>query len=360
MGRKPTKNLNLPPRMRARAQRSGRVFYYYDAGGKPRKEIPLGPDMVAAIRQWAELEGERPTGIQLAPTFLEAAQAYIKEVLPTKSPRTQSDNLEELSCLREYFGNPPAPLDQIRPQHIALYKTWRSQKSREWYASKGRQAPPNAGHVRANRDLALFSHIFNHARATGLTDAPNPCLGVPKNTESGRDIYVQDKAFDLVYKHARQPLRDAMDMLYLTGQRPQDIIKMTDQHIRDGAIDVQQGKTGKKLRLMIVGELATLIDRIQARRAQHPITPPCLIVTESGQSLTLRNLQKMFKDARNAAGLAADDSFQLRDLRAKAATDTADASGDIRQAQRQLGHSSLQMTEHYVRNRLGDKVKPTR
>lgn len=45
--------------------------------------------------------------------------------------------------------------------------------------------------------------------------------------------------------------------------------------------------------------------------------------------------------------------------RAKAATDKTDAS-DIRQAQKQLGHSTVTTTEGYVRERLGDKVKPTR
>ncbi|AUT49014.1 hypothetical protein [Achromobacter sp. AONIH1] len=29
-------------------------------------------------------------------------------------------------------------------------------------------------HVRANREIALFSAIFNYAREIGLTDAPNP------------------------------------------------------------------------------------------------------------------------------------------------------------------------------------------
>jgi len=35
-------------------------------------------------------------------------------------------------------------------------------------------------------------------------------------------------------------------------------------------------------------------------------------------------------------------------------------AGDIRKAQRQLGHKSVTMTEHYVRKRRGDKVEPTK
>ncbi len=60
----------------------------------------------------------------------------------------------------------------------------------------------------------------------------------------------------------------------------------------------------------------------------------------------------------NATGRVA--GYQLRDLRAKAGTDTADASGDIRTAQKQLGHKNLSMTEHYIKKRRGDRVNPTR
>ncbi|WP_232439928.1 tyrosine-type recombinase/integrase [Burkholderia ubonensis] len=52
--------------------------------------------------------------------------------------------------------------------------------------------------------------------------------------------------------------------------------------------------------------------------------------------------------------------FQFRDLRAKAGTDKAESSRDIRAAQRQLGHTSIVMTEHYVRERKGDRVEPTK
>ncbi|MGF6595416.1 integrase [Paraburkholderia sp. GAS448] len=75
--------------------------------------------------------------------------------------------------------------------------------------------------------------------------------------------------------------------------------------------------------------------------------------------MTLDTLQRRFREARRAAGVP-DGDFQFRDLRAKAGTDKTDSTGDIRQAQKQLGHTSVAMTEHYVRNRRGEKVKPTR
>jgi len=50
----------------------------------------------------------------------------------------------------------------------------------------------------------------------------------------------------------------------------------------------------------------------------------------------------------------------MRDLRAKAGTDKAESSGDIMQARDQLGHTTVVMTEQYIRNRMGKKVTPTK
>ena len=52
--------------------------------------------------------------------------------------------------------------------------------------------------VRANREKALFSHIFNKAREWGYTAAPNPCAGVKGFTERGRDAYIEDVTYGRV------------------------------------------------------------------------------------------------------------------------------------------------------------------
>ena len=358
MGRKPTVNLNLPPRMRARPRGKRRtVHYYYDWGGKPRREEALGSNFVLAVKQWAQLEQAHvPKAAQ--PTFKDAADAYVIEVLPTKAQRTQIDNLKELAFLREFFDL-DARLDEIEPTHIRQYLRWRHKKAVQWYADKGRDAPPDAGHVRANREIALFSHIFNNARETGLTNAPNPCLGVKKNAEEGRDVYIEDELYARLYEKADQPTRDAMDLAYLAGQRPQDTLQYDERSIRDGSLEIGQNKTGKKLRIEITGELKAVIERIKQRKSTYKVVSTALVVTETGQRMTLRTLQYRFRVAREAARIPAGD-FQFRDLRAKAGTDKTEATGDIRQAQKQLGHGSVAMTEHYVRKRRGDKVGPTR
>lgn len=349
MGRKPTKHINLPPHMRARTKAGGKVWYYYDAGGKPRKEIPLGSEYTAAVRKWAELEADQGDRIAQILTFKHAADRYIREVLPTKAVRTQRDNLVEMNYLFKFFNDPPAPLESIQPAHIRQYLDWRGKTAK----------------VRANREKALFSHIWNMARAWGITDKPNPCAGIKGFTETGRDIYIEDAVLNAVWEAADAAMRDALDLAYLTGQRPADTLAMRITDIREDTLTVRQGKTDKKLRIEIVGELAALVERIEARKQKYKVHTLALICTETGRALTEGALRSRFEKARAAAARANPDlseaiqAFQFRDLRAKAGTDKAD-SGGMREAQMQLGHNSMKMTEHYVRTRRGEKVTPTK
>lgn len=323
--------------MRAR-KRGEKVYYFYDTGGKPRREIPLGSDYPMAVKAWAELEVDaKPRHVNVV-TFRYVAARYTREIIPTKALRTQRDNLIELAKLYEFFDNPPAPIEQIQPIHIRQYLDWR-------------QGSP----VRANREKALFSHIWNKSREWGYIALPNPCQGVKGFKETGRDVYVEDAEYKRVWVAADQPTRDAMDLAYLTGQRPSDTLRFKETDIRDGMLMVTQSKTRKKLRIAVNGQLKEVIDRIIARKRTYKIRSLALICKENGQELTAHALRSRFDRARQHAGV----NFQFRDLRAKAATDKADAK-DIRQAQLQLGHETITMTEAYIRNRLGDKVDPTK
>lgn len=64
------------------------------------------------------------------------------------------------------------------------------------------------------------------------------------------------------------------------------------------------------------------------------------------------NLRSRFDKARTLAKM----DFQFRNIRAKAATDT----GDLAHSQTLLGHKNRDMTEHYVKARMGERVKPVR
>lgn len=336
---------DLPPRMLRRTKRlkSGAIWvgYYYngkDEQGK-RKEYPLGTDLNEAKRKWAEFECVPAAVDTSLMRFI--FDRYEKNIVPTKAPRTQKDNLEAIRQLRVFDS---APINALTPQHIAQYRDKRSAK------------------VRANREISLLSHIFNMAREWGYTSKENPAKGIKKNTEKPREFYADAQIWDAVYSVASQELKDAMDLAYLTGQRVADVLKMMELHIVDGALEVDQGKTGKKLRILIEvdgvrSQLGLLLDRIRARKVRSLY----LIATPEGQRLYKWTLRTRFDKARIDAAAAHPSlakrigEFQFRDIRPKAASEIA----DLTNASKLLGHTETQITKRVYR-RVGETVKPTK
>ena len=325
MGRRRTSNHDDPPRF----HRKGKTWYHV-SGTAPRIWTKLSADRAEALRLWAQREGLRED--ESTKYFSLVARRYVREVFPTKSVQTRKDNEKELANLLKVFAL--VPMDAIAPMHIRQYMDIRGEVAK----------------VRANREKALFSHIFNKAREWGYTALQNPCQGVKGFKETGRSRYITDTEFDKVKAQAHFTVADAMDMALLTGQRPADVLKLKRTDIRDGALWIMQNKTGARLGSEITGELAATIARINER--PRKAISAYIIQDENGQPLTQCALRSRFDKARTLAKV----DFQFRDIRAKAATDT----GDLAHSQKLLAHKNREMTEHYVKARIGERVKPLR
>lgn len=346
---------DLPRRMvrRVRANQRGvvREYFFYehprDPAGK-RKLTPLGSDLTKAKIRWAELEGKPRAEAPLAADersvtgvhtrYLKWAENRAKSGL---SVRTLADRAKYWAKLEPVFG--AATLDALRPEHMLRYFDDRSSQ------------------VTGKKELKYLSVVFNWARARGYMTAGNPLAGILRQMKvhESRDIYVSDADLARVYAHAGPVVRDALDLAYLTGQRPADVRRMRWDHIRDGALEVQQGKTRAKLRIEVAGELATLIERIKARG----IVGMTILADPSGQPLKqfgyFRSQFDKARDAAEAEALSKGEPwtrFQLRDLRAKTASD----SESMASARKLLGHSTEAMTADYVRERRGEIVQALR
>lgn len=345
------------------------VYYYLDRGIQPdgkRPMIPLGKDYVEALRKYSDLVKVVQAPAVTVPELLTKWQLA---TLNARPPKTQHGILSAIPPLLRFFGDPPAPLPDVRPMHIAQYLSWRPSDSAEQARLRGRKQV-GTGAASANREIAWLSAAWNWARAQGVTDLPNPCEGVRKNKESGRDIYVEDDEMKRIYDEADVPLREAIDLAYLTGQRPGDLRRISERDISKNSLSIAQSKTGAKLRISLSAELNGLIDRIKARKsAIKGVRSLSLLCDDSGHALTQNQMRSRFDKAREAAASRAETNgelevsaklrtIQFRDLRAKTGTDVTEESGDIRKAQKLLGHTTAGMTEHYTRKRRGELVAP--
>ena len=205
----------------------------------------------------------------------------------------------------------------------------------------------------------MFSHIFNKAREWDYTTNENPCKGIRGFKEQGRDVYVTDDLFWKLFDAADEHIKDVMMVAYLIGQRVADVLKIKVTDLQDGALWIQQNKVKTKVRIALTGDLKALVETLLAERGN--VTHDYLFVNkgrkrEAGRPLTYDMLSGGMNRAREKAGIP-KDSFQFRDLRAKAATD-ADESAGIEAARNLLGHSNQLMTGEYIRHRLGKLVTP--
>jgi integrase len=162
-----------------------------------------------------------------------------------------------------------------------------------------------------------------------------------------------------------------MDLAYLTGQRPADVLKASTTDLNNGFLMVGQGKTEKRLRIRLYDgknqtDLCIFINRLLDRRAQAGTRTSILITNQAGLRMSYNMLRNRWDEARNLAASKATTAgdlalattilqFQFRDIRPKAASEIE----DIADASRLLGHSTQEMTKKVYR-RVGEIVKPTK
>lgn len=163
-----------------------------------------------------------------------------------------------------------------------------------------------------------------------------------------RDVYMEDYLLEKLLEFADQQMKDILQVAYLIGQRPIDLCKIHRSHIYNGVLHITQKKTKKKIQFAVVGKLKEIIER----RLQNG--NEWLFTNKRGRQLKRERLSDFFDQLKRktiANYPALEDELlplQLRDLRAKSATDLSLLASD-EQAQKTLGHTTPKMTQHYIR-----------
>lgn len=265
---------------------------------------------------------------------------YIKECIPVLEPRTQRDYLGILAILRRQFGeyDPHA----VRPRHIAKFLN----------VDKGR--------IHRNRMVTILSTVFYKAIGKWCVsdDLTNPCIAVERWPTKPRERYVTDEEFAGCRAVSCQQVQIAMDLAYMIGQRQSDIVGLTWKQVKtvgvpreDWRIEIQQGKTGKKLAIMISPAVEQVLRRARVMPPNWP--HEYVIRTKWGKRYTPDGFRALWQRTQRAWMKTGGEGFHFHDIRAKSISDNK----NLDEAYLLAGHMDVKMTRR-VYDRAMRRVKP--
>jgi|PlaIllAssembly_1097288.scaffolds.fasta_scaffold25887_2 integrase len=345
--RKP-ENKGLPARWR---HLHGAYYYAVPPGLEPqwdgKKLFRLGATLSAAYRGWAA----RLETADTAKTIGQLLDRYALEVVPTKAPRTQTENIRYIAALRQVFGD--LAIADMKPQLVYRYVDKRSAK------------------IAAHREMEVLSHAFTKAVEWGYIDR-HPFKGeVRLPGEKPRDRYVEDwEVLECLALDSRRnkgsvrAIQAYIRIKLMTGMARSDLLRLQpSQHFKEDGIHIQRhktaGTTGKRTIYDWTSELHTAVD--MALIARPVDIAPFLFCTRTGKgyvneasgeshgwdSMWQRFMDRVLKDTK------VTERFTEHDLRAKCASDAP----TLEHARALLSHADGRMTERAYR-RKPERVKP--
>ena len=275
-------------------------------------------------------------------TMNDLLDRYVAECMDELAPRTKRDYLGIILLLRKEFGHMDP--HEIKPRHIAAFLN----------VKKGR--------VHRNRMVMLLSMVFYKAIGKWCIsdDLHNPCQSVERWPTRPRDRYVTDAEFDGCRALCCAQVQIAMDLALLTGQRQSDIVGLTWKQVKtvgvpraDWRIEICQGKTGKKLAIMISPAIEQVLRRARVMEPNWP--HEYVIRTKWGQRYTPDGFRALWQRSIRAWMKAGGQNFHFHDIRAKCISDNKDLDAAYLLA----GHMDVKMTRR-VYDRSMRRVEPLR
>lgn len=304
----------LLPRMEARVWKDGKTitYRYHPVGGKP---VALGTDRDAAIRKVLDLNGSTSD----RGTINELWRLYkLSDEWKALGERTKDEYEQCAKTLLKTFG--PARAAAVKPADVNRY-----------LRVKRKDAP-----VRANREVAVLSNLFNLAVARGDMDA-NPCKQVRRNKEQPRRE--APEASDLKalvnWLAAATPQRKMIahmaEFAAYSGSRRVEFLRLTRHQIdrQRGVIRVQRGKQ----RGVVVWEEIAIGERMDnlLNRLEIDDQREWVFRNKFGNPYTEKGFKAMWGKLMNAAIAAkvVARRFTFHDLRAFYTTTHKDERGSL-------------------------------
>lgn len=196
----------------------------------------------------------------------------------------------------------------------------------------------------ANRLLSILRSLARHAVERDWRP-DDPTQGVRRLRVKSDGIPTWGEP-DIAAFEARWPIgtraRLALALLLYTGQRRSDVIRLGRQHIRAGAIELVQDKTGARLAIPLHPQLLAAMDAIPA---EHLTT---ILTTAAGQPFASGNaFYNWFVACAREAGIR--PGLSPHGLRKAAARRLAESGCTPHQIASITGHRTLAEVERYTR-----------
>lgn len=308
MGRRRTHNLHLPPRLRLI---SGTYWFTPRVNGK-QVWINFGRDYGQALQRWASETGKTVA----ISTVADAIGAYLETQRDRLKPSTMEGYQKSAKRLLPVFGS--VGLQDLEASDVYRYMIER-------------------GDVSANRDRALLSAAYTHARRTGAHKGDDPTKLLQfRNAEKPRERLITDAELARLVEVANPRMALIIRFAALTGMRQGDILGLKLTAAGPEGITYRTGKTGKSILLEWTPELRA----IWQAAAKDRVGAVTVFTSEDRKPFTGSGFRASWRRVKERAGLL---DVRFHDLRGKAGTEHPDA-------QKLLGHTNSSVTErHYKR-----------
>lgn len=243
-------------------------------------------DRHGTVRHYLRLPGQKAValpGEPGSPAFLAAYHTGV--AAPAPAPRVPGGSLHEI-CV-SYYASPGFAdlrastqanyrriIERLRAAHGDKPVAMLDQIGVRRIVAERQQHP-----AAANRLLGIVSILCEHAIEAGLM-ASNPAIGIKRRDYTVRG-YRQWTDEEIAQYEAHWPTgtrqRLALALLLSTGQRRSDVVRLGPRNLRAGKLHLQQVKTGVRLELPILPDLA-------AELAHVPPGQGTFLVREDGKT----------------------------------------------------------------------------
>jgi integrase len=234
-------------------------------------------------------------------------------------PRTRADYDKVLTYLAEKLG----PLDPTAMTRADLV----------------RMQEANAHRVRfANYCVQVVSVLFEHAIDRGIRpDNPAKGMRLLKADTAAREAWPPEMI--TAYRAEAGPVaRLVFELCLGTGQRIGDVLRMTWARVKDGGIEVVQGKTGARLWVPFTRPLAAVLDATPRRGLT-------IVADDAGMAYGYHRAAYAVLQVRKRIGA---EAYDIHALRHSAARELVEAGCSDELIQAVTGHSTAAMVRLYT------------